>query len=216
MDWSGVRERVAVLREHPAGREVFGASGHNFALEPPLSAADLADLEAFLQITLPDDYRTFLTDVGAGGAGPFYGIFPVRRNRDGSWFWDGDGGDLVDLARLGEPFPTERVPEEKLDALEAEKPDEDAYDDIDDFDAAYDVWDERLEALLYQPSMTVGAVCIAHEGCAYRDWLVVTGPACGTVWEDPRCLDMDLKPINLSFGDWYFQWLVATESVLQI
>ncbi len=216
MDWSGVRERVAALRAHPGSGEIFGAKGHGFVLESRLTTADLRDLEAWLAITLPDDYRSFLTDVGAGGAGPFYGLFPVRRRGDGGWFWDGDGGELPDFARIGEAFPTARVPEAALDALEAQKPDEDAFDDVEDFDAAYDVWDVRLEALLYQPSMTVGAICIAHEGCAYRDWLAVSGSARGTMWEDPRCIDMDLRPINLTFGDWYFQWLTATESVLQI
>jgi hypothetical protein len=216
MDWSGVRERVATIREHPGSGEIFGAKGHNFRLEPPLSVADVAEIEAYLRVSLPDDYRTFLTDVSAGGAGPFYGIFPARRRADGTWFWDGDGGDLADVARIGEPFPTVRVPEAVLDALDAEKPDEDDYDDLVDFDAAYDVWDERLEALLYQPSMTVGAICISHEGCAYRDWLVISGDARGTVWEDPRCIDLDLKPIGLTFGDWYYQWLVATESVLRL
>ncbi len=216
MDWSGVRERVAAIRAHPGSGEIFGAKGHRFVLEPPLSFVDLADLEAHLGITLPDGYRTFLTDVGAGGAGPFYGLFPVRRDDHGAWTWDGDGSDLTDLTRLGEPFPIDRVPEAALDALEAEKPDEDDFDDVEDFDAAFEVWDERLEALLYQPSMTAGAICLVDEGCAYRDWLIVSGPARGTIWEDPRTIDMDLRPTGISFADWYFQWLVATESALQI
>ena len=108
------------------------------------------------------------------------------------------------------------MPEEVLDALDADKPDEDAFDADEAFDAAYEVWDERLEALLYGPAMTVGAICLVDEGCAYRDWLVVSGPARGTMWEDPRTIDMDLRPTGITFGDWYFQWLVATESALQI
>ena len=56
MDWSGVPERVATLRAHPHSGGIFGASGHRFLLEPTLSAADVADLEAYLDVTLPDDY----------------------------------------------------------------------------------------------------------------------------------------------------------------
>ena len=78
----------------------------------------------------------------------------------------------------------------------------------------------RLEALLEDPSMTVGAICLADEGCGYRDWLVVSGPARGTMWEDPRCVDEDLKPMlteegsPVSFGEWYLTWLAATEAAI--
>ncbi|MGW7096515.1 SMI1/KNR4 family protein [Streptomyces sp. NPDC054874] len=56
-----------------------GSLGHRWVLEDPLSDEGLAELEAQAGVRLPDAYRTFLTCVSAGGAGPAYGLFPVRR-----------------------------------------------------------------------------------------------------------------------------------------
>jgi len=215
-DWSGVPDRIAALRDHPAREGVFGYPGHRFQLAPPLSLAELVELEDFLGVTLPADYRSYLTEVGAGGAGPFYGVLPVRRTAEG-WEWAGESGRLTDLTRLTEPFPTDRVDPAVLEALEAERPAEDDYDDLDDLDAALDRWDERLEAILERPEATQGAICLADEGCAYRDWLVVSGPAAGSMWEDPRCVDRDLTPMPggpVTFGAWYLAWLDECERVV--
>ncbi|GIG03044.1 SMI1/KNR4 family protein [Catellatospora citrea] len=83
-DWSGVRERVEALSRHPHRDAIFGADDHEMRLEPPLTADKLADLERSLSVTLPKEYRTFLTQVSASGAGPAYGVFPVRRDDSGA------------------------------------------------------------------------------------------------------------------------------------
>ncbi len=218
-DWSGVRERVAALSEHPRRSDVFGASGHGFVLLPPLTGAELGDLEAWLGVFLPDDYGSFLTAVAAGGAGPFHGVVPVRATVAG-WEWAGADGALTDVSRLLEAFPVERISPHVIDALQAERPREHDFATEEQFDRALDDWDVRLESLLEDPAMTVGAICLADEGCGYRDWLVVSGPARGTMWEDPRCVDEDLKPMltaegdPVSFGEWYLTWLAATESAI--
>jgi hypothetical protein len=212
-DWSGVRDRIAALRDHPRHDQVYGSSGHHFILAQALSSTEVSELQSWLGVTLPADYRDFLTDVAAGGAGPFYGVLPVRRAADG-WEWHGDGGDLTDMTRLADAFPTVRIPDDALDELVAERPRENDFASEAELDAAFDVWDARLEALLYQPDMSVGAICLADEGGAYRDWLVVSGPARGTMWEDPRCIDQDFKPMHVSFGDWYLAWLTDCERLM--
>lgn len=104
-DWTGVRDRVLALAGTPGGAEYFGARYHGFRLEEPLTAAELADVESLLRVELPEDYRTFLLQVGAGGAGPAYGLFPLRRGGGRAWRWIGDGADLTDPSLLAEPFP---------------------------------------------------------------------------------------------------------------
>lgn len=115
---------------------------------------------------------------------------------------------------------------EHLAALEAERPDEDAFaaaggddDDDDDggFDAAYEAWEERWAAVLWSADRTVGAICLCHIGCAERRWLVVSGPQRGRIWADARCDDVDLEPLMTgpaknepaTFASWYLDWLDA-------
>jgi SMI1/KNR4 family protein SUKH-1 len=56
-----------------AGQRWRGWRQHNGVLGAPLSAGELADLESNVG-PLPPDYRQFLADVAASGAGPGYGL----------------------------------------------------------------------------------------------------------------------------------------------
>ncbi|MEH0421207.1 SMI1/KNR4 family protein [Streptomyces sp. B21-083] len=89
-------------------------------MEDRLTQGELAELEAQTGVRLPEEYRTFLLHVGAGGAGPAYGLFPVRRVQ-GRWRWEGAGADLADLSRLAEPFPDQGPDPKLLDDLLAQR-----------------------------------------------------------------------------------------------
>ncbi|WP_101257338.1 SMI1/KNR4 family protein [Streptomyces barkulensis] len=215
--WTGVRRRVMALGAHPAaGSEVFGAHGHGWALEEPLREDELAEVEAQLGVRLPEEYRTFLTCVGAGGAGPAYGLFPVRRVQ-GRWCWEGDGADLADLSGLARPFPEQGPDPEIVEALLAERPEEEDFEEIEEFDDAFEAWDERWGAVMFAPERTAGAIVICHLGCALRQWLVVSGEHRGTVWSDERADDADLAPLlgadgqPVTFARWYLDWLEKAE-----
>ncbi|KJY41985.1 cell wall assembly protein [Streptomyces sp. NRRL B-1568] len=216
--WNGVRQRVAALATQPSSGEVFGSLGHKWALEDPLTDDALAELEAQVGVELPDDYRNFLTVVGAGGAGPAYGLFPVRRVQ-GRWRWEGDGADLADLSMLARPFPDHSPDPESLDALLAERPEEEDFDEIEDFDDAIEAWDERWEALMFAPERTAGAIVISHLGCAQREWLIISGTHRGTIWSDCRADDADLAPLldgngaPVTFARWYTDWLQEAERI---
>jgi len=163
------------------------------------------------------DYRRFLSEVGAGGAGPAYGVFPVRCTEAASWEWVGDGGDLTDAARMAAPFP-EPVDPEALAALQADRPEEEDFADA--FDPVYEAWEQRLVELLWTAERTSGAICLCHYGCARRAWLVVSGPQRGLMWADDRCDEEDLEPMRtadgepMTFADWYLQWLAEAETRL--
>ncbi|HEX2689874.1 MAG TPA: SMI1/KNR4 family protein [Kofleriaceae bacterium] len=74
-----VRDAVRALAAADPGLYRFGASHHRYALAPPLTTAELAAVEDRLGAALPDDVRAFAAEVGAGGAGPSYGIVPIDR-----------------------------------------------------------------------------------------------------------------------------------------
>jgi hypothetical protein len=216
-DWTGVRERVLALAAVPEASQVFGARGHGFHMEDPLTAAELAEAESVLGIELPEDYRTFLVQVGAGGAGPAYGLFPIQRAGEGSWQWVGDGADLTEPGLASVPFPGP-VDAAALALILADRPEEEDFEDVEDFDPVYEAWDERLAGLLWTPEHTAGAICLCHEGCANRVWLIVAGPERGRMWADPRVDDADLHPLTgigggpVDFRTWYLDWLGAAES----
>ncbi|MGI5460850.1 SMI1/KNR4 family protein [Streptomyces sp. CA-249302] len=214
--WVGIRQRVEAAGGGPGGDKVFGAPGHKWVLEEPLTQDELAELEAQMGVRLPEEYRTFLLHVGAGGAGPAYGLFPVRREQ-GRWRWEGDGADMADLSMLSEPFPEQGPDPKLLDDLLAQCPEEEDFDNTEDFDAAMEGWDERWGDVMFAPERTAGAIVICHLGCAQREWLIVSGSHRGTIWSDNRVDDVDLAPLldddamPVGFARWYTEWLEKAE-----
>lgn len=211
--WAGVRERVLALRKAPRWWAVFGADfpdhGHNFELLPVLTEEQLGAVERRLGTELPEEYRTFLLEVGAGGAGPFYGLFPMKP----------PGPDTPPATgHCALPFRPELSAEldEHMYAepRRADYPDGDTFDDA--FAAIYAAWDARHDELL--DSVTEGTLCISSQGCAYYSLLVVTGPLSGTIWDDIRALGEGVAPTELrgrtghvSFAEWYLDWLDRAE-----
>ncbi|MEV4063012.1 SMI1/KNR4 family protein [Nonomuraea dietziae] len=216
-DWLDVRERLSLLAAAPGAGAVFGSASHGWKLEPPLGAEELVEVEAQLRIELPGEYRSFLLQVGCGGAGPAYGIFPVRRV-DGRWQWDGDGAELTDLDTLDQPFPHVEAfnPADRLPA----PPDEADFDSIEKFNAAEDAYWKQYDMIVCDPRHSIGLLYLCHLGCAYREALVITGPARGQMWADNTASDAGFEPLYdddrkpLGFSRWYRRWLDAAEDQL--
>ncbi len=202
-DWKSVPARLARIRESGRAERAFGSRSHEFRLRPRLSSDELAEAEAQFGIAFPEEYRDFLQQVGAGGAGPFHGIFPLIRSA-GRWRWEGDGAELTDVTRLKDPFAEDSFPREVLEIMRAERP---PREDT----ARFDAWLDRWETALWSRDRTIGAVCLCHEGCALRRWLIVNGPHRGEIWIDHRADDVDLTPMAdqgpVGFGQWYQSWL---------
>lgn len=67
---------AATARADPRLRR-FGAARHRYQLRAPLAEAAVAAIEAASGVALPAAYRTFVTTIGDGGAGPYYGLWPL-------------------------------------------------------------------------------------------------------------------------------------------
>jgi hypothetical protein len=69
-------DRLRILDQR---RIVFGSRRYDYQFRPPLALEQVEAFERAYQITLPSPYRQFLTELGNGGPGPYYGISPLER-----------------------------------------------------------------------------------------------------------------------------------------
>ena len=216
-EWATVADRLATLSAHPHAGTVFGANGHRWRIEPPLEPAELDELQSQANVALPAEYRDYLVQVGRGGAGPAYGLFPLRRVDD-RWRWEGDGAELTDPGTLAEPFP-------HTDAFDPgaglpEPPREEDFGSPEEFEEAEEAYWEGYDAVVYAPANSVGLVYLSHRGCALRDVLVVSGPARGQMWADDTADGGGFRPLldsdrsRMGFGRWYRRWLESAEESL--
>lgn len=222
-DWSGVRDRVGALRRARRGEKVFGASGksgHGFGLADPLTAAEVAEVEAQFGVELPADYRQFLLTVSAGGAGPYYGLALLSRSQDSGWNWDCVAADPAQPDRVGAPFGGEAAVAAAIAALDGHEAQEPSKADFPDggYETARASWLAQDDALFDQLVPLPGVIAVAHQGCGYLDWLAVAGPERGTVWTDGHGNGLYLHPLRgsderpVTFFRWYMTWLEAAEA----
>ena len=76
-DIAALGDMLSCLRDADRGFRVFGSEEHRYRLGPPLSEEELVTFESASRVRLPTDYRRFLSVVGNGGAGPYYGLEPL-------------------------------------------------------------------------------------------------------------------------------------------
>jgi hypothetical protein len=206
LDKPTVLRLLGELDRRDPRRKVFGAASHDYRLNPPLPAAVVEAFEGRHGVSLPEDYRRFITEIGNGGAGPYCGLFPFGKDDDRAWEGGGLVGDpskpfphtpawnVSESFWLGEPDPPEGTPLEEVDRL-------------------WEAWDRELEEHYWDPAIMDGAIPICHLGCALRQWLVIHGERRGHVWNDFRADCRGLSPLlggsgeAVTFTDWYTGWL---------
>src|SRR6185312_7633359 len=109
------------------------SGAHGFVMESPLTEDAITAVERAFRIQLPEEYRGFLRQVGAGGAGPAYGIFPVRQVGE-SWEWTAEDTHRTDLARLREPFTPQHINGRLIDPLDLRMPSQYDFEYRDDYE----------------------------------------------------------------------------------
>ena len=209
-----VARGLELLRTLDRERRVFGAGAHRYQLNPKLTFKEVAAFERTWRCQLPEDYRVFLLSLGNGGAGPYYGVFPLGLAHSGS--------DLVEYSGWGfdlsAPFPHSR-PWNKESLLFAGAPKIGDFDSDSEFEEAMEAWRdseaaEKARDAYYDAAGTgKGSVPICHHGCGFVDWLVVTGSEAGHVWHDFAPDQGGVAPVGTpsrprtTFSQWYLDWL---------
>lgn len=179
-------------RAHHEIADFYGWT-HQYRLNPPLEESELSAFEERYGVTLPDDYRAYLLALGNGGAGPFYGVFPLGTDENGPV-------KETILHNLRNRFAHDGPWHGLAKTIEAE------CDPSDDDEGTY--IDEGLMA---------GAMPLTTAGCHQDYWLVISGPARGQVWFDNRANGAGIRPVTngdgslASFATWYLEWLNQAE-----
>ena len=176
--------------------DVFGANRHEWKMNDPISNIVLLNIEKDFNVTFPEEYRRFLLEVGDGGAGPAYGLTPLRDSlkyfREKSYF------DILECE-----FEHTEFFNDAESMVEADKS-----------NFRGEITDEELDRIFsYSES---GTIDICDLGCAFYIKLVISGPTRGQVWRDDSATDDGTTPLGMSFLDWYEDWLQTSLTSVSI
>ena len=162
-------------------RQKIAARG--LPLNPVASESEVRAFETRHAISLPADYRLFITTLGNGGPGPaHYGLLrlgavetDLRPNERSYW---------TELPDIRKPFPFTR------------------YWVWEDGDASTEGTEQQVP---------YGSMMLGTDGCGMYWHLIITGPDRGTPWQlcgegiQPVCP-------KRSFTQWYDDWLDGKDS----
>jgi SMI1 / KNR4 family (SUKH-1) len=215
MDVALIIDRLAELRRLNANRRLRGAHSHNYMLAPPVAPGLLRLVETTLESPLPADYRRFLTQIGNGGAGPYYGILSLEQSISDAIPFAGEDDKEFDeclepeligtLPAFTRDFPLESdVDFGEIIGMPARW--EDHVTRLKN-DQAYEArWDELREKYLAAP-FDGGWIPICSYGCGDFFTLVVRGKRRGTVWVNSVEGATGFYCLEVSFEQFYMRWL---------
>ncbi|MBR7836786.1 SMI1/KNR4 family protein [Actinospica durhamensis] len=218
-DWSGVRDRVVAVALAEARARRWPPSQVP-VLSPVLSADEIAEAEAQFGVALPEEYRSFLSQVGAGGQGPKI-LLTTLRKIEGKWGWFSEDDERHPFTPdTSGPFIESRDwVDAQVAALRAAGREPTVRDDetdyLDDYQSAFGEVDG--EELWYR-QRSRGAVYISDNGCGMTGWLIVVGPHRGEVRDRDCDLNPPFEPYFDARGDrhtfrsWYVEWLERREA----
>ena len=209
-----IKGKLEELKRLDKRLEIFGASSHKYEFNEPLSMEELNQFEAKYKVTLPKDYKAFLNEVGNGGAGPYYGVYPLKEDL-------GDVENKFELLQFDFPHKEEWNLSDKIFT----KFDEITGDDYEEEDGNFDeeiadFFSNIFWSNYYKDELTYGSIYISNYGCGLRFLFIISGEEKGKIWFDGRAdrggiyPEIDDKENHLDFSDWYIDWL--NESILKI
>jgi hypothetical protein len=195
-----IKNKFTQLKRADRGFTVFGANTHRYNLNERLSEEDINRFEKKHQITLPEGYVLFLTQIGNGGAGPFYGLEPLKN----ALFADLDYKNKDYLLDPSQPFL--HIKPWNLDFSPTVNEDENEEEYFKQYEA--------FEEIYFVEKEMNGTIAICNFGCGVKINLVVNGQEYGNVWTDDRVNDGGIYPSlelgnekPITFLDWYELWL---------
>ena len=154
---------------------LFGSHSHAHLFRPPLPIEELEAWEELMELHLPEDYRTYLTCLGNGGAGPAYGIAafccPLHDYlRKPAVFNDDQAERFGELSRRWYEYSHED--EDQLYAAYCEQTSAERRMSYHDWDEArYHFIENTVMRFLFEN----GQLHIANQGCSHDIYLLLSG-----------------------------------------
>lgn len=195
-----IKNKLEQLRNLDTELEIFGSEKHKYILNTTLPLDTIKKFEAKHKINLPIGYVAFLTTLGNGGAGPFYGL----EQFENSIFDDLDFKSEDGLLNPSKPFLHTDSWNLEFEPTVGEAENEREYD------RQY----EEFTDLYFDCEQINGVIAICNYGCGISLNLVVNGQEHGNIWTDDRGNDGGIYPTiqlgektKINFLDWYELWL---------
>ena len=195
---SNLDSRIKIIKQkrEQAIKSKTSSLAYRYSLEmnPPIALEEVIEIENQYDVIFPDEYRAFITTVANGGFGPNFGFLSIERSLQ--WLYSEIFRNKIYYDYLKIPFVHTSIynPDEDPYVLELRKKCNRGEIPQSECDAVYDY-------------LTAGTMTISLEGCGYYYFLVITGATRGQVWFNADVGDGGYHPLNLSFLDWYEQWL---------
>jgi hypothetical protein len=195
-----VKEKLHQLKCADINFEFFGSNGRKYTFAPVLTENEIVAFENKHNITIPEEYRLFIKEIGNGGVGPFYGLLSLEDNEDQTVNLDFDFPFVSEAPLSLEKY---REYDERIEiAFQTGNASEEE-----------SLWDLKNSLLDrdYQ-NATKGVTFLCHEGCGMFNVLILRGKEKGTVWWFNFSDEVGVMPIlhngkGVSFFDWYEIWL---------
>lgn len=174
-----IKEKILLAKEKDSRFDVFGSTKHKYEWNAPISSEEVQDFENRNNITLPEGFKLFITEIGNGGAGPYYGIYKVATSSHDGY-----------LSKPCKLHPN--LSNEEWGHLTSFEDDDNLTDE--QYDSHYDA--------LFQGMLRIGT-----QGCTYDMMLVVSGEYKGRVVYIDGDLQKPFFTYENNFLDWYERWL---------
>lgn len=188
-----LRELIAEAGRVDSGRQVFGAEKHQYRINPVLPIEEIRKAEEERHVRFPQEYVFYLTRVGNGGAGPYYGLYPFERV----------------LKENGNPFLGQLLEQTVTTKLSKEQWREhrkilDELGETNETDAAYEK---------YLDSLCSNMISIGTQGCTLDNMLMLSGGDADRILYIDWDLETELpfRDTGMTFLEWmegYFQDII--------
>jgi hypothetical protein len=195
-----IAEKLKQLKELDKQFQLFGSYKHKYILNPPLPLEKIQAFEESNGVILPKEYVAFITTLGNGGVGPYYGLEPFEN----CLFDDLDYKRIDSLLNPSKPFLL----------TEAWNLEFNPTVDHEENEAQYDKEFSSYEETCYSKELMNGAIALCNFGCGINLYLIVNGLEYGYIWTDDRCNSNGIYPSidlgnedRLTFLNWYELWL---------